>query len=137
MSSSNAKQRDSVHAVKTPAEEIDFDRITRRLLFGQPTRPETIAGLEIPGAGRSAASEPRRHVRNKITLNVDGDIVEYFKTLGRERGRAYQLLINDALREYIEGNKPERLAQQVAGLLLSSEDFLAEISAAVEAVRGR
>ncbi|MCB0346835.1 MAG: BrnA antitoxin family protein [Bdellovibrionales bacterium] len=99
---------------------LNFDRAARRALFGKEQ--------EIPGAGSSAAKSPGRHTRVKITINLDDDIIEHFKELAAVQGRGYQQLINDALREGIEGGKPERVAQDVGNLLLNDETFLARLA---------
>ncbi len=102
---------------------INFDRAARRALFGQEP--------EIPGAGSSAAKTPARHTRVKITINLDEDIVEHFKTLAQAEGRGYQQLINDSLREYLEGSKGERIAKEVGELLLTDETFLARLAESI------
>jgi len=41
----------------------------------------------------------------RITIRLDGDIIEHFKQLVHEAGGGnYQTLINDALREYLKAN---------------------------------
>ena len=37
----------------------------------------------------------------RITINLDRDVVAYFKHQAAETARGYQTLINDALRQYI------------------------------------
>lgn len=37
----------------------------------------------------------------RITINLDRDIIAYFKQGAAETARGYQTLINDALRDYI------------------------------------
>ncbi len=98
----------------------DFGAATRRLLFGKPP--------EIPGAGTSAAKVPRRHTKVKVTINLDGDLIQYFKDRAEEDDLGYQLLINRALREYVEGSKSENLAKEVGELLASDPSFLAIVA---------
>lgn len=102
---------------------LDFDRAARRALFG--------ADREIPGSGSSAAKSPGRHTRVKITINLDSDVVEHFKTKSRTAGRGYQQLINEALREYLEGSKTERLAREIGEILLDDPSFVARISESI------
>ena len=97
-------------------QNVDFSHATRKLLFGAAPR-------EIPGAGTSAAETPARHTRMKITINLDGDIIEQFKERGDNQGVGYQFLINQALREYLEGTKTERLAKEIGEMLLESDSF--------------
>ena len=98
----------------------DFGAATRRLLFGKQP--------EIPGSGTSAAKIPRRHTKVKVTINLDGDLVQYFKDRAEEDDLGYQLLINRALREFVEGNKTEQLAKEIGQLLGSDPSFIELIS---------
>lgn len=98
--------------------EIDFRRATRRVLFLDKKLQE-----EIPGAGKSAAEDADRHLRIKVTINMDADVVRYFKKRARSEGRAYQSLINQVLREYVDGSRPEQLAKIVKEVLLTDEGF--------------
>ncbi len=105
----------------------DFSRATRRLLFRSEKRDE-----KIPGEGTSAAAVPERHVRVKVTMNVDGDIVSHFKNWAKQDGRRYQTLMNQVLREYIEGSRPEKMAKEVGDLLLADPDFVARLIKCVQ-----
>ena len=102
----------------------DFSNAARKALFRSSKQQQETVYEKIPGAGRSAAEEPERHVRAKVTMNLDGDIVSYFKSEASKVGRPYQALINQVLREYMEGSRPEKLAREVGALLLSDEAFL-------------
>jgi uncharacterized protein (DUF4415 family) len=110
-------------------DEYDFDEATRKLLFGTEQQG---AGQQIPGQGRSAAESPARHVRVKITMNIDGDLVSHFKSRAQKEGRAYQFLINEALRESIEGNRVERVAVEVTQMLLEDERFIEALQRKLE-----
>ena len=37
--------------------------------------------------------------KTRITIYLDNDVIEAYRRIGDERGRGYQTLINDALRE--------------------------------------
>lgn len=104
--------------------DSEISDATRRLLFRK------VGGaLEgIPGAGTSAAKHRERHTRLKITINLDGDLVDYFKAQGEEEGVGYQFLINQALREHVDGSRPERLAREIGELLISDSSFLEALS---------
>ncbi len=110
--------------------DVDFNKATRRLLFGNAERKIESVQTErrIPGAGKSAAERPERHVRVKVTMNVDGDVVEYFKQRGKEENRPYQTLMNQVLKEYVKGSRVERLAESVSQLLREDEEFLHAVS---------
>ncbi len=113
-------------------EELDFRRATRRVLFD-----DTAIRDSVPGGASSAADDAERHVRVKVTMNLASDLVRHFKEEARKQGRAYQLLINQALREYLEGDRPEQLAKKVSTALLESEDFLAKMASRVQELAAR
>ena len=41
----------------------------------------------------------KRKGKTRITICLDDDVIEAYRTMGNERGLGYQTLINDALRE--------------------------------------
>jgi len=46
--------------------------------------------------------------KEKITIRLDGDIVDWFRNVVDQAGGGnYQTLMNNALREYIEGRTPK------------------------------
>lgn len=104
--------------------DAEFRSATRRALF----RKESA----IPGEGTSAAKDSRRHIRVKVTMNVDGDLLDYFKARGESEGRSYQLLMNEALRAYTEGERPERLAREVGDILLTDTSFLDQLKKRID-----
>ena len=45
--------------------------------------------------------------KTRITIYLDNDVIEVYRKIGDERGRGYQTLINDALRETLStGERP-------------------------------
>ncbi len=110
-------------------QRTDFHRNARRALFRGNLQES------IPGGGESAAKLPRRHTRVKVTMNLDGDLVEYFRGEAMARGLGYQVLINEALREHIEGTKPEQIAKEVSSILLRDPNFLHNLGALLQAER--
>ena len=83
---------------------------------------------ENPETRVSAAADADRHTRVKITINLDGDVINHFKQIAKQEGRPYQSLINQVLREHILGSRPEQLADQVQQRLLADDNFLSEIA---------
>jgi len=59
---------------------------------GRVTKPES----EVPG-------------KTRITIRIDADLLDYFMTQSDESGGAlrYQTLINNALRQHMEGAAPK------------------------------
>lgn len=106
--------------------DTNLKLLSRRALFRNSE--EGHSKEKIPGAGKSASDQPERHLRVRVTMNLDGDIATHFKERGKMEGRPYQLLINEALREYIEGSKPERIAGVVSEYLGSDQDFIKKVA---------
>jgi len=102
--------------------EFDFYKASRRALFGK-SDPKA-----IPGHGRSAAEVAKKHSKVKVTLNFDGDVLDYFKERAKNEGRSYQVLINDALREHIRGSSAEQLAKMVGEIILNDPSFYQRIN---------
>ncbi len=59
--------------------------------------------------GRIAPPESEQRGKTRITIRLDEDIVDYFlQEAERSGGSAgYQTLINDALRQHVEGKAPK------------------------------
>ena len=59
--------------------------------------------------GRIAPPETEQRGKTRITIRLDEDIVDYFlQEAERSGGSAgYQTLINDALRQHVEGKAPK------------------------------
>jgi uncharacterized protein (DUF4415 family) len=59
--------------------------------------------------GRVVSSEPQPRGKTRITIRLDEDLVDYFlKEADRSGGvSGYQTLINDALRQHVEGTAPK------------------------------
>jgi uncharacterized protein (DUF4415 family) len=58
--------------------------------------------------GRIAPAQPEAHGKTRITIRLDEDIVAYFlrEADASGGGKGYQTLINDALRQHVEGKAP-------------------------------
>jgi uncharacterized protein (DUF4415 family) len=59
--------------------------------------------------GRIVPPEPEPRGKTRITIRLDADIVDHFlKEAGASSGATgYQTLINEALRQHVEGNAPK------------------------------
>ena len=55
--------------------------------------------------GRIALPQPEPQGKTRITIRIDGDVFDYFLKEADKAGGAvgYQTLMNDALRQFIEG----------------------------------
>ena len=88
-------------------------------------------------ARKSAAENPQRHLRVKVTMNFDGDIIQHFKTRAADEGRSYQVLMNDALRDAIRGSRDEQVARRVQQLLLEDKNFLSRLTQTLQFQTGQ
>jgi uncharacterized protein (DUF4415 family) len=58
--------------------------------------------------GRIAPKEPEPRGKTRITIRLDEDLVELLKKSDTSGGAmGYQTLINDALRQHVEGKAPK------------------------------
>jgi len=59
--------------------------------------------------GRIAPKEPEPRGKMRITIRLDEDLVEHFLKVADASGGAtgYQTLINEALRQHVEGSAPK------------------------------
>ena len=78
--------------------ETDWERV-------EEMRDEEIDTSDIPPLDDSffAKAKLRMPKRVSVTMQVDADLLEWFKAQGEE----YESLINSALRNYVEGHKEQ------------------------------
>ena len=59
--------------------------------------------------GRISAPQPETHGKTRITIRIDEDIVDAFLREAETSGGSvgYQTLINNALRQHVEGKSPK------------------------------
>jgi uncharacterized protein (DUF4415 family) len=56
--------------------------------------------------GKRGAIDPLPPGKTRITIRLDDDIIEWFRQQANAQGGGnYQTMINDALREYIQGQQ--------------------------------
>ena len=101
--------------------DIDFTEEIFKKQFKKISRSER------PNA---AINKSLQESKNRITIYLDADIIEYFKNAGHEAKEGYQTLINRTLREVIKGGQGRNLQAD----LLNDQHFLAELKTKLEAV---
>ncbi len=101
--------------------DIDFTEEKLKKQFKQISR------LERPNA---AINKSLQDSKNRITIYLDADIIEYFKNAGQEAKEGYQTLINRTLREVIKDGQHRNLQAD----LLNDKHFLAELKTKLETV---
>jgi len=91
-------------------------------------RSEGVSEDEIPPLGVRRYARTRFHIKPheakvKISLYIDGDILEYFrKRAAQPRGAAYQTQINNELRRIMENDSHD--AASLEKDILNNEEFL-------------
>ena len=72
--------------------------------------------------------------KNRITIYLDADIVEHFKTQAENSKTGYQTLINQTLREKIDGSQTAAKADDLIEKLLRDKNALSRLKAELETV---
>ena len=94
--------------------------------------PHTFRRVDASRVAKAEELEPR-NIKVRITMYLDLDIVNFFKTKAtRPDAAPYQTQINNALREYIESNHPDMRQS-----LLNDEQFIADIARRVAALSSK
>jgi uncharacterized protein (DUF4415 family) len=93
---------------------------------------------------RSKAPRPKQRkisgdVKSRITIYLDADIVSYYKEMAEDSGSGYQTLINQSLREIVDGHgiiensdkAAEAFNKALKIRLLQDKNFLQELKEAL------
>jgi uncharacterized protein (DUF4415 family) len=75
-----------------------------------------------------------KETKSRITIYLDADIVEHFKTQAENSKVGYQTLINQTLREKIQGSQTNKTADEVIERLLQDKNALSRLKAELDAV---
>lgn len=112
---SNTKNKDYEY-LKTSEEasKRGLKRITRPAFLGEPKNI--------------------RESKSRITIYLDADIVEHFKTEAENSKIGYQTLINQTLREKINNAAAEKNGDELIEKLLNDKNALSRLKAELETV---
>jgi len=75
-----------------------------------------------------------KEAKSRITIYLDADIVEHFKTAAENSNTGYQTLINQTLREKIDGSQTSAKADEVIEKLLQDKAVLSRLKAELETI---
>jgi uncharacterized protein (DUF4415 family) len=111
--------------------EKDFDEtiLDNEAEFKKRFKP--IARSERPN---STIEKSLREAKNRITIYLDADIVEHFKTQAENSKTGYQTLINQTLREKINNPQSNKTADELIEKLLQDKAALSRLKAELETV---
>ncbi len=82
----------------------------------------------------AAIKNSLKESKNRITIYLDADIVEYFKTQAETSKTGYQTLINQTLREKINASQSNNNADELIERLLRDKTALSRLKAELETV---
>jgi uncharacterized protein (DUF4415 family) len=82
----------------------------------------------------AAIKKSLREAKNRITIYLDADIVEHFKMQAEVSKTGYQTLINQTLRETIDGSNTTKKADEVIERLLKDKTALSKLKAELETI---
>ena len=112
---SNTKNKDYKYLeTSEEASKRGLKRITRPIFLGEP--------------------KPVKESKNRITIYLDADIVEHFKTQAENSKTGYQTLINQTLREKIDGSNNMNKADELIERLLQDKTALSRLKAELETI---
>jgi len=75
-----------------------------------------------------------KEAKSRITIYLDADIVEHFKTQAENSKTGYQTLINQTLRENIDGSQIAKKTDEIIERLLQDKTALSRLKAELETV---
>ncbi len=75
-----------------------------------------------------------KEAKSRITIYLDADIVEHFKNAAENSKTGYQTLINQTLREKIDGSQTVEKADEVIEKLLQDKTALSRLKAELETI---
>jgi len=75
-----------------------------------------------------------KEAKSRITIYLDADIVEHFKNAAENSKTGYQTLINQTLREKIDGSQKIEKADEVIEKLLQDKAALSRLKVELETI---
>lgn len=85
---------------------------------------------DLPEPIRRLRESARQKLKDRVTIYFDADIVHTFKSRAEKEGVGYQTLMNQALRQFIDGSDEQKAVKES---LLSDKKFLKKLKKALAA----
>ena len=101
--------------------EDDFDE---SILENEAEFKKRFKQIDRSKRPNSAINKALKEAKNRITIYLDADIVEYFKTQAEISKTGYQTLINQTLREKINNPPSVKNADELIERLLRDKNAL-------------
>jgi uncharacterized protein (DUF4415 family) len=102
--------------------------------FGEKEFKKRFKQIDRASRPNAAIDKALRESKNRISICLDADIIEYFKKLAEETNTGYQTLINKTLREKVDGIQKSREHEDFLERLLNDKDALSRLKTELEAV---
>lgn len=115
--------------MKKTEDEFDESILDSEEEFNKRFKP-----TKRPKFVESAIQKSLKESKNRITIYLDADIIEHFKTQAENSNTGYQTLINQTLRETIDGSTTDQKADEVIERLLQDKTALSKLKAELETV---
>jgi uncharacterized protein (DUF4415 family) len=107
-------------------EDIDFSEENFKRRFKQIRRKDR------PKATQNILKNVSlRECKSRITIHLDADIVSYYKEMAENSPSGYQTLINQTLREIVDGQRQPQTSD-LKNEILHDKQFLHELKEALE-----
>jgi uncharacterized protein (DUF4415 family) len=111
--------------------EEDFDKT---ILDNEEEFNKRFKRINRKDRPNAAINQSLREAKNRITIYLDADIVEHFKTQAENSKTGYQTLINQTLREKIDGSQNMNKADELIERLLQDKTALSRLKAELETI---
>ncbi|HMS43109.1 MAG TPA: BrnA antitoxin family protein [Pyrinomonadaceae bacterium] len=111
--------------------EDDFDE---SILDNEAEFNNRFKRIDCPQRPNFAINKALKEAKNRITIYLDADIVEHFKKEAEKSKTGYQTLINQTLREKIDGSRTKTGADEIIEKLLQDKTALSRLKAELETV---
>jgi uncharacterized protein (DUF4415 family) len=115
--------------MKKTADDFDESILDSEEEFNKRFKP-----VKRPKFVDSAIKKALKESKNRITIYLDADIVEHFKTEAQKSKLGYQTLINQALREKINASQTVETAGDIIEKIIKDKNALSRLKAELETV---
>ena len=109
-------------------------KIEKEVDFSEKGFQKQFRQIERKDRPNTAINKALREAKNRITIYLDADIVEHFKTQAEISNTGYQTLINQTLREKITGTQANKTADELIEKLLQDKNALSRLKAELETI---
>jgi uncharacterized protein (DUF4415 family) len=111
--------------------EKDFDET---ILDSEEEFKKRFKPISRDARPNAAINKALRESKSRITIYLDADIVEHFKTAAEKSKTGYQTLINQTLREKINAPQVDQNTDDLIEKLLRDKNALRKLKAELETV---